>query len=330
MRGSPPSPLRRHVVAPGGAIATERTEGAAPGPREVWIEVRAAELGSPELRALDTAAAAGRSLVPGGAAAGVVVCAGEGVEDLVDARVLVPGLLPCGECPVCRRGWVTACPRALRPGVDADGAWASHVRVPGTFLCRLDGPLDAGDGWEALALVAGPAARAYQALSRAGVGPGELLVVVGAGPEATFAIELGRARGALPVVVSPRALHDRDALAVEAARLEAALPWRVLETTGRPEHAAAAARLASPGGTVSFLAPPDEAALPLAELARHEVSVQASSACHPDLLPELVALALRGELGAHRSARTVDASDLAGAIAALREGREAAPVLVRP
>jgi threonine dehydrogenase-like Zn-dependent dehydrogenase len=268
------------------------------GDDEVWIEVAGVER------------PAGGA---GGAASGTVISCGTRTRELLDARVLVPGLLPCGTCPTCRRGWVTACPAAHRlrdelgaPPAAGDFTAPALLCVPAGFLCRLEGPiaLPEGEPLAPLALIAGAALRVHHALSRAGAGPNELVVLIGAGPEADFGHELAKARGASAIAVEPGCVpaEAMAAVAAEAARREVALPWRIVEATGEAAGIALAARLCSAGGTLSLLHPRGTTELPLLALAALEVTVQPCGDAHPDLLPELVALALKGEIGAHRRA----------------------------
>ena len=70
-------------------------------------------------------------LVLGHEISGVVIDAGEGVDPAwVGAPVVVPAVLSCGECDLCRAGARTICRSQVMPGNDRDGGFASHVAVP--------------------------------------------------------------------------------------------------------------------------------------------------------------------------------------------------------
>src|SRR6185503_12114 len=118
---------------------------------------------------------------PAAEVAGAVIAAGESAGEWIGRRVVVPRCLPCGECERCRRGRVASCPaRVRREGL------VSHEIVPARFLVSVEPPLwpDAVtppvELWQ-LAALADAAATPYGALVRTGLGPGELLVVVGGG-----------------------------------------------------------------------------------------------------------------------------------------------------
>lgn len=122
--------------------------------------------------------------------------------------VLVPRLLPCGECEPCRRGRVSICSQvAARPRRPQ-----AIEHVPPRFLVPLGPPFvstapepSAAYRFAALsdALLA-----PYSGLVRAGLGPGTLCVVVGHGSRAALAAVVARAMGAATAVVSLGASTD--------------------------------------------------------------------------------------------------------------------------
>ncbi len=70
-------------------------------------------------------------LVLGHEIAGVVVAAGDGAQQWLGRRVVVPAVAPCGECALLQaRASVTACRASKMPGNDHDGGFATHVDVP--------------------------------------------------------------------------------------------------------------------------------------------------------------------------------------------------------
>src|SRR6266498_1068327 len=69
---------------------------------------------------------------------GRVVAAGSGAEAWLEKAVIVPAVLPCGECDLCRRGLSTICRSQKMPGNDIQGGFATHIVVPGRGLCAVD------------------------------------------------------------------------------------------------------------------------------------------------------------------------------------------------
>src|SRR3569832_335519 len=68
---------------------------------------------------------------------GTVVETGPGAMEWLGKRVIVPAVLPCGECDLCKRGLATICRAQKMPGNDIQGGFASHVVVPARGLCEV-------------------------------------------------------------------------------------------------------------------------------------------------------------------------------------------------
>jgi 6-hydroxycyclohex-1-ene-1-carbonyl-CoA dehydrogenase len=290
--------------------------------------------------------------------AGVVVDAGEAARHLVGQRVVVPRVLPCGECDRCRRAQAALCPnRAAR------AALATHERVPARPLLVVEPPLwpEGASLWQ-LAALPDAVGAPFGALMRVGLEPGSPLVVVGAGARARAAIAIGVAKGAtvLAVTDDPDAASrahatgaraivlpgdadaavGREALAAAAREAEVSLAsCRVLETSGSSSGRARALALAPAGAAIALLdgadgpAPPgpaDAAAATLAaRIASDELLIVGAAACHPDLLVEAVALVVRGELALAPLVGEVTLAEAATASADYAAGRRATlPVLI--
>ncbi len=143
---------------------------------------------------------------------GRVVEAGAGAEAWLGRAVIVPAVLPCGECDLCRRGLSTICRAQKMPGNDIQGGFGSHIVVPSRGLCAVDEErlAKAGLALSEVSIVADALTTPYQAVSRAGVGPGSLAIVVGAGGVGGYCVQVARAFGAKVVAID-----------VDAAKLDA-------------------------------------------------------------------------------------------------------------
>jgi 6-hydroxycyclohex-1-ene-1-carbonyl-CoA dehydrogenase len=109
----------------------------------------------------------------------------------------VPAVLPCGECDLCQRGLATICRSQKMPGNDIQGGFGSHIVVPARGLCRSTARLaQAGLTLAQVSIVADALTTPYQAVRRAGVEPGDLAVVVGAGGVGGYCVQVARAFGA--------------------------------------------------------------------------------------------------------------------------------------
>jgi threonine dehydrogenase-like Zn-dependent dehydrogenase len=272
----------RLAGAPPGLTPVERATPAPVGD-EVWLEVEAAWLPP----------GASGPHVAGAAAIGRIVEAGDAAAGLRDRRALVGPTLGCGECAVCRRAAVAACPRGQTLGRDRDGALAERVLARGRWLCPLDErmPLAPLTG----ALVAGPAARAYAAYARAGLAPNLPAIVIGRGPVARALARIAVARGARVTIAAPDEPADAVAARVAADASGGGDPPTIFDA-GEPGGAALAHALLAPAATLVLLAGEAPAALDLGALAARQATAIGVAGAHPDLATELAALVVRGEL----------------------------------
>lgn len=312
---------------------------------------------------------------PGAEVSGVVTDTGAAAAHLRGRPVLVPRLLPCGECSLCQRGRVAVC-----PGLRRHGPPAAEVVVPARFVVPLGPPLfpaevPADRLWRFAAL-ADTLGAPHAGLLRAGQSPGELCVILGGGVRAAGAALVVRAIGCQAVVICANAeqraglleppfqvaaVLDSAALDPDGARAavrEAAqsLGLRphgltLLETSGSDAGRARALAMVESGGIAVLLdraaagpvgpqtempSPlPAGPALGIAALDRicdQQGAVLGAGAAHPDLLPELVALALRAELPLDAFTDPVEPTDQAQAevLAARRAGQAGAAALRLP
>jgi 6-hydroxycyclohex-1-ene-1-carbonyl-CoA dehydrogenase len=167
-----------------------------PGPTEAIVEVIACGLCHTDLGYADGSVPTkkGIPIVLGHEGVGRVVAAGKNFESLVGSTVLVPAVLPCGDCSFCQAGRGNACPNQKMPGNDIDGAFSTHFLVPARPLIKI------GSGFASnvasLSVVADAVSTAYQAVLRAGLTAGDLAVVVGAGGVGGFVTQIANAIGA--------------------------------------------------------------------------------------------------------------------------------------
>jgi hypothetical protein len=262
------------------------------------------------------------ALARGGDALAVV----EGGPLPVGRRVFVPGLLPCGECPACRRALCSACSHLRRVVASADAGAPPLVELPERFVVALD---DEDNGRPATTLIAaGLVADVIGAAGRAGLGPGDTAIWIGQQPRvrvgASWSVRRGcrtfwRSSGLLSSASSPSpsAAAPATESSPQAIELEpgaGAQSWNVLiaeaeaaggPAGGRPERrlficgpepelAEVGISLATPGSTLSFLMGAPAAILGLDNAP--PVRLFTGSGSHPDLVTEALAALRRGQV----------------------------------
>lgn len=106
-----------------------------------------------------------------------------------EAVTFVP-YFSCGKCIACRMGKPNCCTNIKVSGVHQHGGMVEYISVPSASLIH-----GAGLSFDELALVE-PLSIGAHGVSRAGVKPGEFVLVVGAGPIGLGTMEFARIAGA--------------------------------------------------------------------------------------------------------------------------------------
>ena len=234
-------------------------------------------------------------------------------------QVIVPAVLPCGDCPVCRTGRENMCPSQKMPGNDLDGGFATHMTVPARFLVPVD-DVPVGHDLAHLAVVADAVTTPYQALRRAGVGRDDPVVVIGTGGIGIYGVQIAAARGAsvLAVDLQPAALERARSHGAAGAACTAGLEgkaardavrtaardlgwpragWKILEMSGSPAGQLLAWSLLSPGATLAVVGfTPKKVEVRLSNLMAFDADAFGSWGCPPELYPEAVELVTSGRI----------------------------------
>lgn len=146
-----------------------------------------------------------------------IVVALEGDHDAVAVGdlVAVDPCLACGHCEWCLRGDYHICRLGGSLGLAADGSFATRVVVPNRGLHKVPDGVSAQ--WASLAE---PLAVGLHAANRAGVAPGDDVLVLGAGPIGLATIMGARMCGAAKIYVS-EPVRQRHPAALEMGATEA-------------------------------------------------------------------------------------------------------------
>ena len=131
--------------------------------------------------------------------AGDVVAVGPGVTRVTEGdRVAIMPLAYCGHCPYCRRGLQHLC--ATMACVGLSHAWGGMAELATVAEYQIV-PLPDDVSYRQGALIEPTAVAAY-GVERAGISPGDRVLVTGAGPIGALAALCARAAGASTVYVS--------------------------------------------------------------------------------------------------------------------------------
>lgn len=309
------------VIEPGKPLALIQYDLPALGPGQALVRVAACGLCH-----TDISFASGsvkprhpRPLVLGHEISGVVEEAGPDYAALKGRKVIVPAVMPCGECPRCKGGFENTCTSQFMPGNDGHGGFASHILVPARHLALLPENLG-GHELEDLSVVADAVTTPYQTIVRANLKAGDVAVLVGAGGIGTYGVQIAAAMGAsvfaLDVDGAKLArlreygargslnVRGQDPKAVRSFVKEmvrdAGLPdygWKVLEMSGAAAGQELAFNLIPPGGTLAVVGyTPEAVRLRLSNLMALDAACFGNWGCAPRHYPAAIKLVLEGKV----------------------------------
>ncbi len=124
-----------------------------------------------------------------------------GDEKWIGKEVIIPAVMPCRKCILCKTGRGNRCLKQLMPGnsLGLYGGFSSHIPVPSVDLCEVKDKK--GFQLSHLAVVADAGTTPYQAVVRADLKPGDNVVVVGiAGGVGQYVGQVVKALGAKTVI----------------------------------------------------------------------------------------------------------------------------------
>jgi 6-hydroxycyclohex-1-ene-1-carbonyl-CoA dehydrogenase len=254
-----------------------------------------------------------------------VVEAGDAVSEWIGRAVVVPAVIPCGECAACRAGHGRICPGQVFPGSDVHGGFATHLAVPARGLCPVPDLSDAALNPAAsqlphLAVIADAVSTPYQAIRLSGLERGDLAVFVGCGGVGGFGVQLAAAIGAHTVAIDVVA-ERLDMMSSHGAELtlrsdelsfkelrgalknfaeQHAIPswrWKIFETSGTNAGQATAFGLIGHGGYIGVVGfTPRKLELRLANLMVLDATARGNWGCLPEHYPAIVDLVLGGKI----------------------------------
>ena len=261
-----------------------------PGPGEVVCDVLACGVCASDVT--DWYIAPRLPAVLGHEVTGIVRAVGPGATaPAPGTTVAIHHHAPCGECRRCRRGHETLCERFRATRLDP-GGFAERVRIPSDLTAEL---LELPDGLDPVTgTFIEPLACVLRAQDRAGLRPGDSLLVVGAGVNGLLQIAAAHARGVDAVWVrEPRSDRLERAEGLGAEHHGNELVDVAIVCTPKPDAIAAATAAIAPGGTLCLYAPPSPGAhLPIdgSELFLRELAVTASYSAGPADMRDALAL----------------------------------------
>ncbi|MCP5036175.1 MAG: 6-hydroxycyclohex-1-ene-1-carbonyl-CoA dehydrogenase [Rhodobacteraceae bacterium] len=317
-------PRRWMMISKDQPLGLQEFTSDSPGPGEVIVEVAGCGVCHTDLGFYYDGVRTNQPLplTLGHEISGVVTEVGEGADSWLGQTVIVPAVMPCGECDECQRGKGTICKSQKMPGNDIEGGFASHITVPARGLCPVDMDRLAAVGLALadVSVVADALTTPYQAAVQAGVGEGDLVIVNGVGGVGGYAVQVAAAMGATVVAIDVvdeklAALGEYGAALTLNARnfdgraLKGEIigfakanglktrEWIIMECSGTAAGQKAAFGLMNHGATMCVVGfTMDKVEVRLSNLMAFHARLLGNWGCPPELYPGALELVLNGKV----------------------------------
>src|SRR6516225_5963970 len=239
---------------------------------------------------------------------GRVIDGGANVEQWIGRAVIVPAVIPCGECDVCRRGKSTICPNQKMPGNDIHGGFATHIVVPARGLCLVDEKRLAAAGIELsdLSVIADAVTTPYQAVKQAGVGGYAVQIANALGG---WVVAVDVKQGKLDAIAQQGASLALNAQQLSARELKTTIAnfakqnglrqteWIIFECSGTRAGQETAFSLLNHGATLCVVGfTVDKAEIRLSNLMAYHARGLGNWGCPPELYPAALELVMTGKV----------------------------------
>jgi 6-hydroxycyclohex-1-ene-1-carbonyl-CoA dehydrogenase len=248
---------------------------------------------------------------------GVVV---DGDPAWLGKNVIIPAVLPCGECLLCKKGRSNICRKQRMPGNDFHGGFASHIKVPSRFLCSVPDSILKEHPLEQLSVIADAISTPYQVIKKSELEQGDLAIVIGVGGVGIYGALIAKTFGAKVIALD---LNDEKLATAKANGIDATLNiggmdtksvkeeikilatkigapktgWKIFEISGTKAGQDLAFHLITFTSTLSIVGfTMDKVEVRLSNLMAFDAKLIGTWGCRAELYPEVLDLVACGKL----------------------------------
>ena len=244
----------------------------------------------------------------------------KGPSHLIGKNVIIPAVLPCGNCELCNKGRSNMCQNQKMPGNDFHGGFASHIVVPHKYLCPVPDSILKEYTLEQISVIADAISTPYQVMKKSELESGDMAIVIGVGGVGVYGALIAKIMGAkvLAIDISDEKLAQAkkngvdatinskglDAKAIKAKVKEIAKElgapkygWKIFEFSGTAPGQDLAFNLITYTSTLSIVGfTMNKLEVRLSNLMAFDAKLIGTWGCKPELYPEVVDLIATGKL----------------------------------
>lgn len=282
-------------------------------PHEVLVKVAACGVCHTDLHYIDHGVPTFKKppMILGHEASGIIAEAGSNVKSFkVGDQVLLPAVLTCGECDLCRTGRENICQTMTMFGNNIDGAYAEYVVAPAKDIFHLPKEIPLAEG----AIIADAISTPFHAIkNRAEVKPGDTVAVFGCGGVGINLVQVAAAVGGTVIAIdisdaklelakkfgaaytlNPSKIEN---LGKEVKKMTGGGADIAIEAIGLPKTIESAFTVLRKGGRLVIVGySAEDIKLSAAKIMYFEMEVRGSLGCRPVDYPKIIELARRGKI----------------------------------
>ena len=258
----------------------------------------------------------------------------EGPVNLIGKNVIIPAVLPCGNCELCDKGRGNICQNQLMPGNDFHGGFASHIVVPFEHLCVVPDAVLTKYSLEQLSVIADAISTPYQVIKKSEIEPGDLAIVIGVGGVGVYGALIAKIMGAkvlaidisdeklklakkngIDATLNSKGLDSKEIKSrVREIAKELGAPkfgWKIFEFSGTAPGQELAFNLITFTSTLSIVGfTMNKLEVRLSNLMAFDAKLIGTWGCKPELYSEVIELIASGELKIHDFIQTFPMSKI--------------------
>ncbi len=243
-----------------------------------------------------------------------------GSTEWLNKKVIIPAVLPCGECELCKKGRSNICQNQLMPGNDFDGGFASHIIVPYKYLCPVPDKVLEKYSLEQLSVIADAVTTPYQVIQKSELEPGDFAISIGVGGVGIYGALIAKIMGAKVLALD---IDDEKLMIAKNNGIDATLNikgldikeiknkvkeiakelgvsrfgWKIFEMTGTKPGQELGFALVSFASTLSIVGfTLDKLEVRLSNLMAFDAKLIGTWGCKPELYPKVVDLVANDKL----------------------------------
>lgn len=271
-------------------------------------------------------------LILGHEISGTVVA---GDQKWLGKEVIVPAVMPCRQCYLCKTRRGNRCLDQKMPGNSTGiyGGFASHIPVPSLDLCEIRDRR--GIPLEQLAVVADAVTTPFQAVKRASLDVGDNVIVIGAGGVGQYVVQTAKGLGA-GVVIAVDIVEERlqkmlqygadfvinamgkgpaeVAAEVKKIREKLGLPgyaWKIFEATGSKPGQETALNLLSFAGKLIIIGfGMQKVEYMMSRLMAFDAEIIGTWGCLPEYYPQVLEMVVTGKIAVEPFVQTRPMSEI--------------------